>query len=167
MLRSAFLLALMLISFCVPAIAQERKTRDQMVREDREKVTTEGFWIYNDLAHAFDVAKESGKPLLVVLRCIPCEECVKLDDERGKDGIPIEGMALRVKHVRQYGPHAAAKNAGFQKDDVVVKYDSRSDLITDSAVLRYGVTQHAVGHKISVDVVRGGKSIMLQLPMQP
>ena len=445
MLRSAFLLALMLISFCVPAIAQERKTRDQMVREDREKVTTEGFWIYNDLAHAFDVAKASSKPLLVVLRCIPCDECVKLDDdlvdrdpvlrpllekfvcvrivstngldlslfqydtdqsfavfmlnadrtiygrfgtrshrtewigdvslkglaealngaltlhqnypgnsaalrgktgpaplfihpedfpslkekftsslnyegdvakscihchqigdavrdfyrakgevipaavlnpyphpkslglqldpnhratvkavekdtiaakagfqpgdaivslqgqpllsmadlqwvlhstpaesgalkaivdrdgtqteltvslppgwrelddiswrvsawglrrmvtgglvlepvaddERGKDGIPIDGMALRVKHVGQYGPHAAAKNAGFQKDDVVVKYDRRSDLISDSDVLRYGVTQHAVGHKISVDVVRGGKSIMLQLPMQP
>ncbi len=444
MLRSAFLLALMLISFCVPAIAQERKTRDQMVREDREKVTTEGFWIYNDLAHAFDVAKESGKPLLVVLRCIPCDECVKLDDdmvdrdpvlrpllekfvcvrivstngldlslfqydtdqsfavfmlnadrtiygrfgtrshrtewigdvslkglaealngaltlhqnypgnsaalrgktgpaplfihpedfpslqekftsslnyegdvakscihchqigdavrdfyrakgelipaavlnpyphpkslglqldpnhsatvkavppdtiaakagfrpgdaivslqgqpllsmadlqwvlhstpaesselkaivdrdgtqaeltvslpagwrelddiswrvsawglrrmvtgglvlepvaddERGQAGIPVEGMALRVKHVGQYGPHAAAKNAGFQKDDVVVKYDRHSDLLTDSAVLRYGVTQHAVGDKIPVDVVRGGKRMTLQLPMQ-
>ena len=26
-------------------------------------------------------AKKTGKPLLVVLRCIPCEECVKLDDD--------------------------------------------------------------------------------------
>ncbi|WP_068142110.1 thioredoxin family protein [Roseimaritima ulvae] len=26
-------------------------------------------------------ARDTGKPLLVVLRCIPCEECVKLDDD--------------------------------------------------------------------------------------
>lgn len=445
MLRSILLLALIPVIACVPAIAQEKKTRDQMVREDREKVTTEGFWIYNDLARAFEVAKESGKPLLVVLRCIPCEECVKLDDElvdrdpvlrpllekfvcvrivstngldlslfqfdtdqsfavfmlnadrtiygrfgtrshrtewigdvslkglaealngaltlhqnypsnsaalrgktgpdplffhpedfpsmkekftsslnykgdvakscihchqigdavrdfyrakgeaipaavlnpyphpkslgllldpdhsatvkavqpdtiaatagfrpgdailslqgqpllsmadlqwilhsapaesgtlkavvnrdgtqtelmislpagwkelddiswrvsawglrrmvtgglvlepvandeRGKGGIPVDGMALRVKHVGQYGPHAAAKNAGFQKDDVVVKYDGQSGLLTDSAVLRYGVTQHAPGDKVPVDVVRSGKRVMLQMPMQP
>jgi serine protease Do len=445
MLRSVLFLSLFPVIACTPAIAQEKKNRDQMVRADREKVTSEGFWIYNDLDHAFNVAKENGKPLLVVLRCIPCEECVKLDDdlvdrdpvlrpllekfvcvrivstngldlslfqydtdqsfavfmlnadrtiygrfgtrshrtewigdvslkglaealkgalalhqkypnnsaallaktgpaplfvhpedfpslkekftsslnyegdvakscinchqigdavrdfyrakgeaipatvlnpyphpkslgllldpnhratvkavesdtlaakagfqpgdaivslqgqpllsmadlqwvlhstpaeggdlkaivdrngtqkeltvrlpvgwrelddiswrvsawglrrmvtggmvlepvaddERGKDGIPIDGMALRVKHLGQYGPHAAAKNAGFHKDDVVVEYDRRSDLMRDSDVLRYGITQHAVGDKVPVDVVRGGKRIMLQLPMQP
>ena len=40
-----------------------------------------GFWIYNDLPKGFAEAKKTGKPLLVVLRCIPCEECVKLDDD--------------------------------------------------------------------------------------
>ena len=88
-------------------------------------------------------------------------------EERGKDGIPVEGMALRVKHVGQYGPHAAAKNAGFQKNDVVVAYDGRIDLATDSDVLRYGVTQHKPGEIISVDVIRSGKRKTLQLPMQP
>ena len=34
-------------------------------------------------------------------------------DERPA-GVPREGMALRAKHVGQFGPHAAAKNAGFQ-----------------------------------------------------
>lgn len=57
------------------------QTRDEMVREDRKKITEEGFWIYNDLPKAFAEARKSGKPLLVVLRCIPCHECVKLDDE--------------------------------------------------------------------------------------
>ena len=60
---------------------QEKKTRDQKVREDQQRVTQEGFWIYNDLPKAFREAKETGKPILVVLRCIPCEECVKLDDD--------------------------------------------------------------------------------------
>lgn len=57
------------------------QTREQKVRGDREKVTKEGFWIYNDLAKGFAEAKRTGKPLVVVLRCIPCEECVKLDDD--------------------------------------------------------------------------------------
>lgn len=68
---------LMLLS-SAPLIAQ---TREEKVQRDREKVTAEGFWIYNDLPRGFAAAKETGKPLLVVLRCIPCEECVKLDDE--------------------------------------------------------------------------------------
>lgn len=62
------------------AVAQEKKTREQKVREDRQRVEAEGFWIYNDLQRGYDTARESGKPILVVLRCIPCEECVKLDD---------------------------------------------------------------------------------------
>ena len=57
------------------------QTREQKVRDDRKKVEAEGFWIYNDLAKGFAEAKKTGKPLLVVLRCIPCDECVKLDDD--------------------------------------------------------------------------------------
>ncbi|MEO8493919.1 MAG: Trx7/PDZ domain-containing (seleno)protein [Planctomycetota bacterium] len=57
------------------------QTREEKVREDRRKVEAEGFWIYNNLPLAFETAKQNGKPILVVLRCIPCEECVKLDDE--------------------------------------------------------------------------------------
>jgi len=54
---------------------------EQKVRDDRAKVEKEGFWIYNDLPRAYDEAKKSGKPMLVIMRCIPCEECVKLDDD--------------------------------------------------------------------------------------
>ena len=39
------------------------------------------FWIYNDLAKGIVEAKKTGKPILVILRCVPCEECVKLDDD--------------------------------------------------------------------------------------
>jgi len=55
--------------------------REQKVRADKAKVEAEGFWIYNDLEKGFAEARATGKPLVVVLRCIPCEECVKLDDE--------------------------------------------------------------------------------------
>lgn len=72
------LAALTLVGIVSDAPAQ---TREEKVREDRRKVEAEGFWIYNNLPLAFDTAKKNGKPILVVLRCIPCEECVKLDDE--------------------------------------------------------------------------------------
>ena len=68
------------VSF-IQATKSFAQTRDEMVREDRRKVTEDGFWIYNDLPMAFAEAKETGKPILVVLRCIPCHECVKLDDD--------------------------------------------------------------------------------------
>ncbi|MEW4488197.1 Trx7/PDZ domain-containing (seleno)protein [Thalassoglobus sp. JC818] len=57
------------------------QSREEKVRDDRARVEKEGFWIYNNLPKAFEEAKETGKPIIVVLRCIPCEECVKLDDE--------------------------------------------------------------------------------------
>src|SRR5262245_39720128 len=57
------------------------QTREQKVRGDKAKVEADGFWIYNDLAKGYAEAKKTGMPLVVVLRCIPCEQCVKLDDD--------------------------------------------------------------------------------------
>jgi serine protease Do len=58
--------------------AQDRETR---VRSDRERVEAAGRWIYGDLGRGVAEAKQSGKPLLVVFRCIPCEACAKLDED--------------------------------------------------------------------------------------
>lgn len=64
--------------FSTPLIAQ---TREEKVRNDRKKVESAGVWIYGDFSKAVAQAKETRKPIIAVLRCIPCEECVKLDDE--------------------------------------------------------------------------------------
>ena len=82
--RDRLMMNRMLLLFVAMIVCQtltNAQTREEKVRADREKVESEGFWIYNDLPKAFRQAKQSGKPILVVLRCIPCEECVKLDDE--------------------------------------------------------------------------------------
>jgi hypothetical protein len=57
------------------------QTREEQVRNDRKKVEAAGFWIYNDLPKGFAEAKKTGKPMFVILRCVPCVECVKLDDD--------------------------------------------------------------------------------------
>lgn len=67
-----------LLVLLAPASAQDRDTR---VRNDRQVLGASGDWVYNDLAAGVRAARESGKPLLVVFRCIPCEACQKFDDD--------------------------------------------------------------------------------------
>ena len=84
----------------------QTQTRDEMVREDKRKVTADGFWIYNDLPEAFQQAKQTGKPILVVLRCIPCHECVKLDDDLvDKDPVirPLLDQFICIRQVSTNG----------------------------------------------------------------
>ncbi len=76
------------------------QTREQKVRKDKAKVEADGFWIYNNLAKGIDEAKSSGKPLLVVLRCIPCEECVKLDDDLVDNDTQLRPLLERFVRVR-------------------------------------------------------------------
>ena len=82
------------------------QTREDMVRDDRKKVEAAGYWIYNDLPRAFDQARKDGKPMIVVLRCIPCHECVKLDDDLvDTDPVirPLLDQFVRVRQVSTNG----------------------------------------------------------------
>ncbi len=53
------------------AAEEGKKTRDEMVMDDRSALEESAHWIYNDLKKAFAEAKASGRPLMVVHRCIP------------------------------------------------------------------------------------------------
>lgn len=93
---------LLVCGLLVPTLAAgEEPTREQKVRNDRQKVEAEGFWIYNDLEKGFAEARRTGKPLLVVLRCIPCEECVKLDDDLVDQDPVIRPLLEQFVCVRQ------------------------------------------------------------------
>ena len=69
MLQRLVLLAIgvVLVASNLPAA----QTRDQMVLSDRDNVLGGGKWIYNDFTKGLDEARSTGKPLLVVLRCVP------------------------------------------------------------------------------------------------
>ena len=85
-----------------PAFAQNKPTRQQKVLADRDKVLAEGFWIYNDLDRGLAEARQTGRPLLVALRCLPCEECVKLDEgliEQHAEVRPLLEQFVRVRLV--------------------------------------------------------------------
>ena len=74
-------LAMLAAVLCVHPATSRANEREEKVRADKEKVQRDGFWMYNDIPGAFEKAQQTGKPIVVVLRCLPCEECVKLDDE--------------------------------------------------------------------------------------
>ena len=86
-------------------------------------------------------------------------------DEVKMAGIEPGKMALRVKHVGQFGEHATAKKAGFQVNDVLVSVDGRDDLLRETDLFAYGVTKPK-GQKMAVQVMRNGKKVSLQLPLQ-
>jgi len=79
-LRWAAALSL-LCAWCLPAEAQQAKKtapKKPAVKRPRPKITDDvrkfensEYWIYNDLQRGLDEARESGEPLLVVLRCVP------------------------------------------------------------------------------------------------
>ncbi|PYM15711.1 MAG: hypothetical protein DME18_03470 [Verrucomicrobia bacterium] len=48
--------------------AEDRRER---VLNDRKEVEAAGHWIYNDLPRGFAEAARTGKPLLIVVRCVP------------------------------------------------------------------------------------------------
>lgn len=89
------------------------------------------------------------------------------DDERARLQIPAGQMALVVKMVGQYGPHAAARKAGFQVGDVVVAFDGRTDLMREADVFLWGASRRRAGEQVPVVVLRNGQRQNLMLPMQP
>jgi hypothetical protein len=73
------LTAALLLSISANAGAEAVKDREGAVRKDKATMENDARWIYNDVQRGFDEAKRTGKPLLVVLRCIPCLACMGLD----------------------------------------------------------------------------------------
>jgi S1-C subfamily serine protease len=69
--------------------------------------------------------------------------------------------------VGEFGPHAAAKKAGFLKGDVIVEFDGRAHLTRESDVLLHGVTARRPGDRVPVTVWRDGRKLTLTIPMQP
>lgn len=78
-LNRGWLLPILLLFLTGPSFAQDENA--EKIRSDRQRFESNSDWIYNDLDQALFRAAETNKPIMVVLRCIPCEECVQLDDE--------------------------------------------------------------------------------------
>ncbi len=59
--------------------AESVKDREGAVRGDKAAMENDARWIYNDWRKGFEEADRTGKPLLVVLRCVPCLACAGID----------------------------------------------------------------------------------------
>ena len=76
-------------------------------------------------------------------------------EERRRLGLSDDKVALRAKHVGQYGDHARAKRAGFKKGDIIVAVDGRTDPMSETDFLAYTVQEKLPGDRLELTVVRG------------
>lgn len=88
------------------------------------------------------------------------------EQEIREAGLDPNKMALRVDRVGQYGPHATAKRAGFQVDDILVSFDGKTTPMTETDLLAYAAQFTKAGQRVPIDVLRAGQTIKLTLPMQ-
>lgn len=76
---SVLVFSLLLSAASLSTWAESVKDREGAVRKDRAAMEQDERWIYNDVERGFAEAQKSGKPLLVVLRCVPCLACMGMD----------------------------------------------------------------------------------------
>lgn len=84
-------------------------------------------------------------------------------EEREKRNLPLDQMALLVKHVGQFGEHARAKQAGFLKDDVIVDWSGQNDKKSETELIAWILNEQKPGGKIPVEILRSGKKQTLHL----
>ena len=73
-------LALLQAAVLVTLLAIAASASAQTLRESLKDIPVASHWIYDDLPKAIAQAKETGQPLLVVLRCVPCPPGRTLDE---------------------------------------------------------------------------------------
>lgn len=88
------------------------------------------------------------------------------DEKRIERGLGRDQMALFAEHVGEYGNHAAAKNAGFRKEDIIIEIDGISKRITESELIGRLLEKHQPGEKVKATVLRGTERLALEFPLQ-
>lgn len=97
-MRNAFFLGSCLIASSlalVPPVAAQQSLREQV-----KDIETAPHWIYDDLPQALATAKQTGKPLLVVLRCVPCPPGKTLDGQVMQPDQELEAVEKKFVCVR-------------------------------------------------------------------
>jgi serine protease Do len=84
----------------LPHAQAQAVDRDTKVRNDRKAFEASKDWIYNDLEEGVRASKASGKPMMVVFRCIPCEACQEFDDDVARRDPVIRDLLDRFVCVR-------------------------------------------------------------------
>ena len=75
-------------------------------------------------------------------------------------------MALRVRHVGQFGDHALAKKAGLLQGDILIAFDGRTDRMSESQVLADLLRRRKPGDVVSVTVLRSGEKQVMSFAQQ-
>lgn len=88
------------------------------------------------------------------------------EEARRELKLPADRLALRVKHVGQYGNHAVAKQAGFQKEDIVVAIAGDSSPMTEAGAIAKLLRENRPSDQVAFLVRRGARELEILLKQQ-
>ena len=86
--------------------------------------------------------------------------------EKQEMNLPVEKMALLVKHVGQYGEHAYAKRAGMKKGDLIVGVDGKDDLLRETDLFQYLSNEKKKGEVVVWKVLRGKQKLLKKIQLR-
>jgi S1-C subfamily serine protease len=86
--------------------------------------------------------------------------------KRQELGLAQEDLGLVVHGLGEYGEHAAAKNAGFRKGDVVLTIQGVKGPVDESQLIGTLLELHPKSTQIRAKVLREKKRIELSWPIQ-
>lgn len=86
--------------------------------------------------------------------------------ERKKAGIEDGAIALRVQHAGEYGEHAAAKNAGARKGDIIIPVDGRREWMRETDLLAYSLQSKLPGDSLELTILRDGERKHVSFKLQ-
>jgi serine protease Do len=88
------------------------------------------------------------------------------DAERAERKLPPDTLGLFVKGLGEYGAHAAAKNAGFRKGDVLLAVDKLDRRMSESVFLGQILRTYPTKQQLKTTVLRGDERLELMMPVQ-
>ena len=139
------------------------QTRQQKVLGDKLKFEATGSWFYNDLEKGFETASRLNQPMLVVLRCIPCEECVKLDDDLIEVNPKLQQLLKSFVRVRVVGTNGLDLSMfQFDTDQSFAAFVFNAD---GTLYGRYGTRSDRTEWKDDVSVEGLGKALEAALEL--
>jgi hypothetical protein len=155
-MQSAPILSVADMQWILHNAAAEQQLKVEVERDgkkERLNLSLAGDWRKYDISW-----RESTWDLRPGMRLVPVPE-----PDRRAAGIADGKLALAVKFVSNQG---AAKKAGFAAGDIVVDWDGKSDAMTESELIALLRTKYAVGSKVPVGYLRGGKrqKTVLEVP---
>jgi S1-C subfamily serine protease len=87
-------------------------------------------------------------------------------EEMKAEGLKEDAMALRVKHVGQFGPHATAHKAGVLKGDILLGFDEKTNLLRESDIFFYAIDSRKAGDMVSLTLKRNKNILQIKIPIQ-
>lgn len=88
------------------------------------------------------------------------------DAERSKLGIAPNAMALKIRHLGEYGDHALALRTGIKKGDVIVGFDGLTGRSSESDLFVHSLQKRRRGEEIEVAILRNGERKTFRFAMQ-